>query len=355
MTHAETLSLMRMMDSIRAEWGLVLSNGAKLMEYGQIEGIDKPISRLVQGTLMTSSERLEEGFALLDAVFAEGCTTFDTAHVYGSGDNERTVGRWIRERGIRDKVVLIGKGAHHNADRQRVTPYDIEADLHDSFARFGFDYIDIYVLHRDDPSQPVGPIVEVLNQYQASGHIGVFGGSNWSHKRIEAANEYAYAHNLKPFTVSSPNFSLAAQHQPPWPNCVSIAAEQGKDARAWYGAQQWRCSPGRAWRGAFSPGVSGATIWKASRAISTSWRSVPTATRTISRSWIGRKCWRSSTSMTLPQIALAYVMSQPLNIFALVGCANVGEFRDNMAALALKLTPDQLAWLESGTPEPQGA
>ena len=42
-----------------------------------------------------------------------GCNTFDTAHVYGSGDNERTFGRWLRERGNRNKVNIIGKGAHH--------------------------------------------------------------------------------------------------------------------------------------------------------------------------------------------------------------------------------------------------
>ena len=322
------------------------------MEYGKIEGIDKPISRLVQGTLMTSSERLEEGFALLDAVVAEGCTTFDTAHVYGSGDNERTVGRWIRERGIRDKVVILGKGAHHNADRQRVTPYDIEADLHDSFARFGFDYIDIYILHRDDPSQPVGPIVEVLNQYQASGNIGVFGGSNWSHKRIEEANEYAYAHNLNPFTVSSPNFSLAAQHQPPWPNCISIAAEQGKDARSWYGTQQmalftWSSLAGGFFSGRFRrDNLEGFESYFDKLAVTS--YCYEDNFQKLDRAEVLAEQYQ----MTLPQIALAYVMSQPLNIFALVGCANVGEFRDNAAALALKLTPDQIAWLESGTPEP---
>ena len=145
------------------------------MEYGHIPGVNKPISRLVQGTLGVSPANLDEGYALLDAIYAEGCNAFDTAHVYHKGENERIVGRWIRERGIRDQLVLIAKGAHHNEDRSRVTPFDIEADLHDSFARFGFDYIDIFLLHRDDPRVPVGPIVEILNQYQAAGHTQVTG------------------------------------------------------------------------------------------------------------------------------------------------------------------------------------
>jgi aryl-alcohol dehydrogenase-like predicted oxidoreductase len=319
------------------------------MEYGHIEGVTKPISRLVQGTIMVSSSNLDESFALLDAIYAEGCTTFDTAHVYGSGDNERTVGRWIRERCIRDQVVVLGKGAHHNADRQRVTPFDIEADLHDSFARFGFDFIDIYILHRDDTSQPVGPIVEVLNEYQAAGHLGVFGGSNWSHERIEAANEYAYAHNLKPFAVSSPNFSLANQHQPPWPNCISIAAEQGKTARAWYGAHDvalftWSSLAGGFFSGRFRrDNLAGFDGYFDKLAVSSycyedNFQKLERAQQLA-----------QERGLSLPQIALAYVMSQAMNIFALVGCNTVGEFRDNVAALSLKLTPEHLAWLEEGT------
>ena len=50
--------------------------------------------------------------------------------------------------------------------------------------------------------------------------------------------------------------------------------------------------------------------------------------------------------LSLPQVALAYVLSQPLNIFALVGCATPEEFEQNAAALRVELTPDELAWLE---------
>lgn len=54
--------------------------------------------------------------------------------------------------------------------------------------------------------------------------------------------------------------------------------------------------------------------------------------------------------MTLPQIALAYVLSQPLDIYALVGCNTPDEFRANIEALELELTPDEIAFLE-GAPE----
>jgi aryl-alcohol dehydrogenase-like predicted oxidoreductase len=62
------------------------------MRYSQVQGVERPISRLVQGTLMINSEEQERSFDLLDEVYALGCTSFDTAHQYGRGDSERTVG-----------------------------------------------------------------------------------------------------------------------------------------------------------------------------------------------------------------------------------------------------------------------
>ena len=105
------------------------------MHYSQIPGVTKPVARLIQGTVMIGSDKLDYSFGLLDDILALGGNTFDAAHVYGNGDNERTLGRWIEARGVRDQVVIITKGAHHNQDRQRVTPFDITADVHDSLAR----------------------------------------------------------------------------------------------------------------------------------------------------------------------------------------------------------------------------
>lgn len=316
------------------------------MDYGHIPGVSKPISRLVQGTLGVTTPGND--LSLLDQVVAEGCNSFDTAHVYGKGDNERMIGRWIRDRGIRDQLVIIAKGAHHSEDRRRVTPFDIEADLHDSFARFGFDTIDIFLLHRDDPAVPVGPIVEILNQYKAAGRIGVFGGSNWSTERIEQANEYAYAHNLTPFTVSSPNFSLAVQYEEPWPGCVSIGGEQGRAARQWYADNHialftWSSLAGGFFSGRFRRDNLDSFTDYYDQVCVKAYGYEDNFQRLERAQELAKQ-----RGVTLAQIALAYVTSQPLDIYALVGCRTVDEFRDNEAALALKLTPDEIAWLESG-------
>ncbi|MBM3210838.1 aldo/keto reductase, partial [Candidatus Poribacteria bacterium] len=169
------------------------------MLYGSVKGVDKSVSRLVLGTMIINARELEKSFSLMDAAIELGCTTLDTAHVYGS---EGAIGRWMEERKNRDKVIILTKGAHPNADRKRVTPFDITADMHDSLARLKTDYIDIYLLHRDDPDVPVGPIVECLNEHLRAGRIKAFGGSNWRHERIQEANDYAQSHGLVPFTAS---------------------------------------------------------------------------------------------------------------------------------------------------------
>ena len=207
------------------------------MEYSSVTGIEKKISRLVQGCIMLTRQKQEEGFALLDAARTAGITAYDTGHIYGGGDCDRMLGLWMEARGNRDEAVIIGKGAHLNQDRNRVTPYDIASDMADSLVRLRSDYIDLYLLHRDDPTVPVGPIIEALNEHRAAGRIHAFGGSNWTPERLAEANEYADKHHLVPFAVSSPNFSLAEQHEEPWKDCLSISGPSQQSARQWYGEQ----------------------------------------------------------------------------------------------------------------------
>jgi aryl-alcohol dehydrogenase-like predicted oxidoreductase len=316
------------------------------MRYGTIPGIDKPVSRLAQGTVMVRSNDLDYSFALLDAVFEGGCNLFDTAHGYGGGDNERTVGRWVNQRGLRDKVVMIGKGAHHNQDRRRVTPFDITSDLHDSLARFRFDYIDLYILHRDDPSVPVGPIVEILNEHVRGGLIHAFGGSNWTHERIRQANEYAEAHGLIGFAASSPHFSLARQVQEPWPECVSISGAGNEPARAWYARTRLPLIPWSSLAAGFFSGRVrrdnvDALADGPMRLCVSCYASDDNFERLDRAAALARR-----KGLTVAQVAVSYVMSQPMNLFPLFGCRTREEFEENAQAMDVRLTGEEIAWLE---------
>lgn len=318
------------------------------MQYGNLPGIDRPISRLVQGTVMVQSAELDKSFSLLDDAYGLGCNTFDTAHVYGNGDSERTVGRWVRERGIRDQVVIIGKGAHPNADRKRVTPYDITADLHDSLARFQFDAIDLYLLHRDDPDVPVGPLVETLNEHQEAGRIGAYGLSNWRHERIEEAQAYAAAHGLKPPVASSPHFSLAEQVKEAWPGCIAISGPAEAAAREWYQQTQMALFTWSSLAGGFFSG----RFRRDNLDTFSDYLDQVCVSAYAYEDNFGRleraMALAEEKGLTLPQVALAYVLSQPLNIFAIVGCRSEAEFAANLAAGEVRLSDREIAWLESG-------
>lgn len=316
------------------------------MKYGNVPGVDKPIARLVQGTVMLSSKAMERSFQLLDEVFAAGGTTFDLAHHYGNGDCERVMGQWLASRGVRDQVVILTKGAHHSIDRRRVTPFDITADLFDSLARLKTDFVELYVLHRDDPTVPVGLIVEILNEHHRAGRIGAFGGSNWSIERLQAANTYAREHGLVPFAVSSPQFSLAAQVQPPWDNCVTISGPENAAARAWYQETQM---PVFAWSSIANGFFAGKFDYhdRASFAEHLDPSSVKAYFSDDNFGRLARAAQLAQAkNLTIPQIAMGYVLNQPLNLFALVGSQSGDEFRANIAALETPLSAEEMAWLD---------
>ena len=312
------------------------------MKNGAVSGIEKPISRLVQGTELFKSWEPEAAIALLDAVFQLGCTAFDTAHSYGDGHCERILGRWLANNGNRDRIVIISKGAHPSADHRRVTPFDIASDLHDSLARMGVGCIDLYLLHRDDPSVPVGPIMEALNEHLRAGRIGAIGASNWTHMRIQEANTYAEQNGLVPFVASSPHFSLAEQRVPPWEDCLNITGANNAVARQWYAETQM---PVFSWAtlalGFLSGRISRTSV--EGRPDSLCLRSFGTEEnfRRLDRAArMGKE-----KGLTVPQVAIAYVMSQPLNLFPIIASASAEEFKANRDATDLSMTSEEVAWL----------
>lgn len=320
------------------------------MQYGTIVGLSKPVSRVVLGTMIINRSEKEKSFALLDAAQELGCTTLDIAAVYAGGDSERCIGEWMQARGNREQVVILTKGCHHNQDRARVTPFDLAADLHDSLARLKTGYVDIYLLHRDDPEVPVGPIVEAFNEHLAAGRIRAFGGSNWSHQRLAEANAYAAARGLRGFTASSPNFGLAEQVADPWgPGCETISGPQKADARAWY--QQARM-PVFAYsslgRGLLSGRISRAN-WEQTRTLLDG-----AATKAYAHEVNFQRLDRlhqlaAERRATVPQLALAWIRNQPLDVYALVGAANREELAGSIAGSELKLSRAECDWLDLKT------
>lgn len=319
------------------------------MEYGRIHGVDKPVSRLVQGTVYFRQDHKDDWFALCDAVVEQGGNAFDTPFNYGGGVCETVLGEWMAARGNREDIVVLGKGCHPIDGTPRVTPEDLTSDLMTSLERQQSGYIDLYVLHRDNEEVPVGPIVEELNRHFEAGWIRAFGGSNWTADRIDQANAYAAAHGLEPMRVTSPNFSLAVQIQPPWKGCISVSGERGRDDRDYYRTHGIPMLPWSSLAGGFFSGrftrdnvdeIRQHGDYFEKLAVETYCDEANFTRLDRVRDLAGRE------GMTVPQVAMAYVMSQPQDIFALVGCRNGKEYAENAAVLNRRLTPAECDWLD---------
>lgn len=298
------------------------------------------------GTMTFRTKDMDRVRRLLDAFVAMGGNCLDTAHVYSGGQSERAIGLWRKEQANPPEMLIITKGAHHDARGPRVTPEAIEADLLESLERLQMEAVDIYMLHRDDPQVPVGPIVESLNEQQRLGRIRAFGGSNWTTARLQAANEYAKEHDLIGFAVSSPNLSLAVPNEPRWPGCVSIATPGDFD---WYKKHQlavfsWSSQASGFFTERVSPGQP--------------------ADETIARIYYSEVNWQrrrraeelaARLGTTANQVALAYVLNQPFPTFALIGPDSPEELASSAPALQISLSPQAVSWLETGDgPIPEG-
>jgi len=307
------------------------------MEYGNIEGIPLPISKLVLGSMVCSTDNQELTFDLLDAFVMAGGSCIDTARIYNGGKSENAVGVWLQERRNRNKIVILGKGAHHDNSGPRVTPECIVADLNTSLESMQTDYIDLYVLHRDDPSLPVGPIVECLNELQRAGKIRTFGGSNWTPERLQAANDYAAEHKLKPFVASSPHFSLAIPSGPMWAGCVTLDPA----SVAWYQKRQfpvfaWSSQASGFFTGRYAPDVHTNADVERIFYCDMNWERLRRAKET-----------GEAHGVSANTIALAYVLHQSFPLYALIGPRTLEELQSSLLAIDVKLTPDELRYLEA--------
>jgi len=204
----------------------------------------------------------------------------------------------------------------------------------------------LYLLHRDDPAVPVGPIIEVLNDMKNEGKIVLFGASNWNQTRLEEAREYAEKNGLSTFSVASNQYSLAIQYDEPYPGTSSVNSSSDDSEWEWYRETQY---PLLAWsslaRGFFSGKFSRDNL----------------ASFTDPQSLISIRCYAREDNFvrldrtrhlaekkgtTVPQIALAYIFHQPINCYAITGALNAAQFKENVAALEIGLTKKELSWLD---------
>ena len=315
------------------------------MIYGSIQGLSKPLPRIIFGTLPLVNTDATS-FSLLDSVTEMGCYAFDTAHAYGDGASEQVIGNWMEARDNRSEVIVIDKGAHPAGGKNRVDPESIKQDLQESLCRLKSDYIDLYLLHRDDPAVAVGPVIAALNDLKDEGKIVLFGASNWTQRRLQEADEYEQKNGLSTFSVASNQYSLAIQYDNPYPGTLSINRASDDSERQWYRQTQF---PLLAWsslaRGFFSGKFTRDNL----------------DAFTDPQSLISIRCYAREDNFvrlnrarqlaeekaaTVPPIALAYIFQQGLNCFAITGSLDPAHLRRNIESLEIGLTEKELSWLD---------
>lgn len=183
------------------------------MKYFDLKGNGRVlhISKLVIGSAMKMgmlSKR--EIYELFDIFLDAGGNCIDTARAYFGGHSEEMIGNYIRQRGNRNKIILSTKGCHpdHGDTGARLSPRDMEDDLNASLRALGVDHVDIYWIHKDDPTVPVEGVIDSINELMRSGKVGVVGCSNWHVDRIERANTYAQKTGQQGFCTSQIQWSL---------------------------------------------------------------------------------------------------------------------------------------------------
>ena len=185
------------------------------MQYDNINGLEKSISKLIMGN--DNQTDYDEAAKLWDHWVDVGGNAFDNAHIYGGGSMETLLGKWHKSRNNLNDLVIIAKGAH----TPNCNPQSITMQLSESLDRLKCESADIYIMHRDNIEIPVSEFIDVLNEEKQKGRIKIFGASNWTLQRFQEANEWAKKNNKFGFSILNNNLALCKMIKPLWSGCIS--------------------------------------------------------------------------------------------------------------------------------------
>lgn len=155
----------------------------------------------------------KNSFAVLDAFVAEGGNFIDTsnnyAHWAGTGDeSELTLGKWLKTRGGRDKLVIATKvGFDRHGEGQGLKKSQIEYWIDESLKKLNTDYVDVYYAHTDDPLTSLEETMSAFDSLVKKGKVRVLGGSNYDLWRFMDANAIAKDKGFTPFTVMQQRYT----------------------------------------------------------------------------------------------------------------------------------------------------
>jgi aryl-alcohol dehydrogenase-like predicted oxidoreductase len=307
------------------------------MEYKSVGRTGLKISELCLGTMQfgwTADESLS--YKILSSAFEAGINFFDTADVYSrwvegnpGGVAESIIGNWIKKSNIpRDQLVLatkvrgkMGKGPNDEGLSRVHILRAVEASLQ----RLGVDYIDLYQTHSYDEITSVEETLHALDDLVHQGKVRYIGCSNYPAWRLTEAIWSSRLNNLVRFDTLQPHYNLVHR--------VEFERELAEVCRA-YGLG---VIP-------YSPLAAGFLTNKYRRE-----QAEPESARAggIKRRYFNEKSWvvhdkvenlASRQGKSISQVALAWLLSDPLITSPIIGPRSLDQLEDNLGAVSFRLT-----------------
>ncbi|MGE0740140.1 MAG: aldo/keto reductase [Hyphomonadaceae bacterium] len=275
-------------------------------------------------------------FAILDAFVEAGGNAIDTADVYSAwvpghkgGESESVLGRWIKSRKARDRIV-IGTKVGMLPTRLGLTRENIVAACEDSLQRLGVDTIDLYWLHRDDEATPAEEYVAGLETLVKAGKVRAIGASNFKPGRFTDALAEAAKHGLH-FDAQQPEYNLMSRgiEAELMPLCareqVSLTPYYGLASGYLTGKYRNAADKSKSPRGgrmeAYMEGKGPVVL---------------AALDTVA----------ARHSATAAQIALAWIMAKPAVAAPIASATSVAQMHELMGALKVKLSAEDVSALD---------
>jgi aryl-alcohol dehydrogenase (NADP+) len=276
----------------------------------------------------------EAGRGIIRDALEAGITTFDTANVYSGGSSEEFTGRALRDFARREDVVIATK-VH---GRMRPGPFGAglsrKAILHEideSLRRLGTDYVDLYQIHRWDDGVPIEETMEALHDVVRAGKARYLGASSMYAWQFAKAQHVAQVNGWTPFVSMQDHYNLIYREEER--EMLPLCADQGVGVLPWSPlargrlTRDWDTDTARTETDEF-----GGTLYRdEDRAI------VDKVAAVAERRGLSRA-----------QVALAWVMHQPVVTSPIVGVTKPHHLTDAVAAVGVELSDDELAELGEG-------
>ena len=281
----------------------------------------------------------EEADALVRAALEAGINFIDTANVYAGGDSERILGQSLRNLGVaREDVVIATKvmGPMGDGPNARgASRGHILDQAKASLTRLGLDHIDLYQIHGFDPATPMVETLEALDTLVRHGHVRYIGLSNWAAWQVVKAIGIAEARKLAPILSLQAYYTLAGRDLER--EVVPMLKSEG------LGLMVWSPLAGGYLSGKYDRDGKGADGRRASF-------DFPPVDKDRAQGVIGvMRGIAAARGCSVAQVALAWLLHQPVVTSVIVGAKRVDQLAENIAATAVRLSAEDLSALDAAS------